>query len=61
MKEGAAWMESIAARVFSYLPDQRSIDAITDANTVAAAVALQLWTLNNMPQREKTLLVAMPT
>ena len=45
----------------SYFPDQRSIDAIADANTVAAAVAFQLRTLNNIPEREETLLVAMPT
>jgi hypothetical protein len=48
-------------KCISYFPDQRIIDAIADANAVAAAAAFQLWILSNIPQREETLLVAMPT
>ena len=45
----------------SYFSDQRIIEAIADANTIAAAVAFQLSILSNSPQREKTLLMTMPT
>jgi hypothetical protein len=45
----------------SYVPNQRFIDTIAQANSTAAVVTFKLLIIGNSPQREEPFLMAMRT